>query len=1229
MSDADIFGGPQGPQAPISGPDGWSTAAKPMINSTGVGSIMSAFGQGFGEAWGPERLGLSRESTQWLSEKGIFAPKGQTHYENPFQAFNEGVMVNVATALDVGVRTASGLFRGGQAATMEALGGSQLGRDIAAIPEAFMGSPGGLGKVEFRSGLGKDVRAGIPTEPVAEGEPGLRRVIIDHPAEVEAAPAAEAGVGMLDPGEKIDRAAIKIGDKIYTGYNHTDALDRASKDMKITPEEFTLQLEGHDNVGLDGFVTTDGRYLTRLEAYAIQDAIEAKAAETITQAKDLGVIGPERPPITDGTPKEVAERVTTMAAEGPKGEKVTQELPDQPNPWRERFEQFVGKVNTADDAKQLIRDAADQNGEFQAAREGKIPLKQSDAGPLGKMSDADFGAISSVAVDTRYGDTHARLALTPEEIKTAQAHGIKIEDNGVLPNEEMQRILDERDRRNAAYKPSSNTAGPVPPHQLEALTQAAGVDASTVSADGIGRLLQNDNQVRNAMQGMLTATENVRNAARDVKADPSEANLMKLQEAMLRRDTWVEQVVGHRAEWGRTGNVFQEFLQKSKEEGGFTQFLKDQDRSPEGLRKIADALGDMDGTQAARFLSESNKPTFWDKFRFYWINALISGPVTHAKYIVANGAFSAYESAVVTPVAGVVGAVRRGMLGDVEGVYVGEAAARIWGLIAGVPDAMKAAVSAAKTGLQTPLPGELAQSIIPKQNKNVTFQQRPIPGTWGAIIGAPSRGASAIHSFFNFLGYRASIEAQAYRAAAADGLKLSDDAFWQRRAAAADAPSLDMMNSAIEEGYRLTYISELGKTGKALSSFVHSTKVGTLIMPFTHIPMNILKRAVEGTPAAFLDTETRAALKGEAGAAKQDMAIARMVVGSAVGVWAVNQVLNERMTGFGPTEPKERAQWIATGHQPYSIRIGDYWYSFNRFGSLGTMLGLYSNIAEVIPHLKPDAEELTKAIGMTVHSTGRLMEDEVGMQGLAGLMEAINEPDRKGAKFVSNFAGSLLPYSSMQRQVASSMDPYMRETKSVVDGLRYYIPGQRQGLDLKRDWTGLPVANAGYGGDVPNAPGLSSIIQHRNAVADPIALEMQALDLRPAAPQNRISGVKLPPKIYDAYQSTAGAFTREALTHYVEQPNWHELPAFVREQMFKATIESTRKAAAAATQMQYPQIIQQGVADRTAKIRGEKPTKMPDIPTSGPALDHAAHSGWRKDPSLIMNGPAAGLGIRG
>lgn len=997
--------GADAPAPPISGPEGWTTAAKGMVNSTWVGSIMRAFGHGFGEAWGPEQLGLSKDSTEYLAKTGIFASGAK--YENPFQAFNEGVIVNSATALDAAWRTAGGVVRGAQGAVFNALGETPLARDIAALPEAFMGSPGTLGEIRMRPGLPK------------EGEIPIK------PGEV-AAVEAEA--------------------------------------PKPNP-----------------------------------------VAETVEQGKDLGVIGPERQPVTEGTPKEAAERITSANADQPRGESVSQELPGQKDPWQERFDGFVSKLEAPEDVKQLIRDAARENGDFVPARQGDIPLSHVDA-----------------------------------------------------------------------------------------IADAAGVDASEISVRGLGRKLQNDSEVRVAMRMMLQVTEDVKNAAREVKADGTPESLIKLQESIMRRDLAVEQVVGLRAEWGRTGNVIQEFMRDVKDQEGLNSFLKDKGRSPADLRDIAHTLDGLDRGQAARLLNDMRSPSAWDKFRWYWVNALISGPVTHTKYAIANTAFGLYESALVTPIAGGIGTARRAVAGGTEGVFLGEAAARTWGIVAGVPDALVASVKAAKTGMQTPLPGEVMQNLTPKQNKNITFQQRPIDGALGTVIGAPSRGASAIHSFFNFLGYRASIEAQAYRAAAKDGLGVTDDAFWQRRAAVADKPSVEMMNDAIEEGYRLTFINELGDKGRKMSSFVNSTKLGQLVMPFVHIPMNILKRSLEGTPAAFLDAETRDVLMGKQGAVKQEMAAARLIAGGAVGAWAINNVLNDRMTGYGPTDPKERAQWLATGHNPYSIRIGDEWFSFNRFGPLGTMLGLYSNLAEAIPHIKPDAEELTKAIAMTVHSTGRLMEDEVGMQGLAGLIEAINEPERKGVRFVSSFAGSLLPYSSALRQTASAMDPYMRETKSVVDGLRYYIPNVREGLNPKRDWLGLPLANAGYGGDIPALPGASAIIQHRNAIADPVSLEAAALDIHPAPPQDRIKGVKLTPKLYDVYQATAGPFTRTALESYINQPGWHDLPVGVRQELFRATIRSTRETAAAAMQMQYPQIITQGVADRVAKINGVKPGKLHD-----------------------------------
>lgn len=90
--------------------------------------------------------------------------------------------------------------------------------------------------------------------------------------------------------------AVKIGDKIYRGASHSDALDRAAKDHNISPEEFIDQIEGKENVGLDGFINDDGEFLSRAEAYARENgAITTAPARTrasaATEAPPAGVEG--------------------------------------------------------------------------------------------------------------------------------------------------------------------------------------------------------------------------------------------------------------------------------------------------------------------------------------------------------------------------------------------------------------------------------------------------------------------------------------------------------------------------------------------------------------------------------------------------------------------------------------------------------------------------------------------------------------------------------------------------------------------------------------------------------------------------------------------------------------------------------------------------------------------------------------------------------------------------
>ena len=1173
--------------------------------------ILKAFGQGFMKQWEPETLGLSREAVETGSKAGFFAPPDaktyrETGWRAPFYAMNETLADTIWRTGQAITRGAQGLYAGAQEAGVAA----GLHRDIVSIPDAFMGMPGalatpkpwvksepikpiadptpavtqGMSRVEAaQTGLphvdavlDSPVTKGVINNAVVDrshtvpytagGSVPLKdpTVFIDHrfpkeftipraidpsatvtfdPAEpftvhenVEQHVMERLIAGGMDHQTAYKVAHFEFAEKAEGAWYASHDIDQAAAEAAYKPYMDRIQKEPADNVPPNLYKDPyphDEPSAAAHEALGepkptpeeIKQAIDIlNKPETIeppkpdlVQARNLGVIGEEKPPLSDGTTEQAVNgRMPPSEPSPPSGGEPTGN--GAPNDWQQRWQQFTGKLNKPGDVIGLIRDAARENDDFPTARSGQIPLSQ-----------------------------------------------------------------------------------------VEGLAEAAGVDSATVNPDGIGRLLQNDAQVRKAMQIMLDATEAVKAAARDVKMDGSPENLIKLQEALLRRDVTVEQIIGLRAEWGRTGNVFQEFLRDVKDQETLSEFLKGKGRSPKDLGKIADAVDSLGRTSGPRFLNDMRKPDFWDKFMWYWVNALISGPITHAKYVIANGVFSAYEAALGLP-AGVVGGVRRAVTGSREGARSGEAVAGLWGVVAGAPDALKAAAQAARTGLQTPLPGELAQNIIPKQNRAVPFQQRKPATVFGSELAAtaldvPSRGAAAIHSFFNFLNYRAQIEKRSYRDARAEGLSPANQDFWERRQYLSDNPTKDMMDDAIETGYRGTYIGELGEVGKALNKLLNVRVRGIqpfrLIIPFSHIPLKILDEASKGTPLAFLDDTTVADLKGANGAAKQDYAIARLVVGHAVGMWAINQFANDHITGYGPTDPTERQQWLATGHQPYSIRVGNEWLSFNRFGSLGTMLGLYSNLAEVAPHIKPDAAELTTALGMVVHSTGRLMEDEVGMQGLAGLMEVIDEPDRKGARFISNFGGSLLPFSSALRQTASSMDPYMRKTKSVVDGLRYYIPHARQGLEPKRNWLGEPLANPSYGGDL-SVPGASSIIQHRDATADPLAMEMKALDLKPAAPLNRVGGVQLPPSLYDRYQVTAGAMTRTALENFTRQPGWYDMTPFVRQQLFRNTISSARRAAGAVIQAQNPAIIQQGIDQRERRILGDfskpKPMAEPVLP---------------------------------
>jgi hypothetical protein len=1121
----DQFGGVPVQQTPaFEGPEGIAVA-KNVYPS--LGPILSAFGHGAKDGWGDEPLGLPPESVKWLSDKKIFGP-ASGGYDNPFQAFNEMLAHTVVGAVQIGTRTvnaAFGAYQAGVAETGEQVGAPQLGRDLAAMPEAFFGSPHPVG-------IPKEVARLTP----AEADHGFRVAF------------------------RLPDGTIEKGDK---GEIHLDLAERKGLDIHADVNS-GAHLE-------DGFVDPKGDFLTRQdmadlrlpesgEELATVGALPLKIAE----ARDLGVIGPPKPDLSNLSPADRAAAEVppppriAAAARGGASDSVSEPVGGPEKAGNIRLDQ-IG-INA--DAKDVILDAAKNNDDFNQARAGNVPLAQ-----------------------------------------------------------------------------------------VESLSGASGVPSEVLTGnDGLGRLMHNDAVVRTWLQAFHQASDEIADQMATVARTGDEADVADLRDMTLRFQHMQEQVSGLTAEAGRTLGVFREFYANKGKAEAIGKLIKDNPGlDADSLKKLADAGRGLDKDQVPRFLRDSREPTFWDKYLYYWTNALISGPVTHLKYIGANAAFGAYEAAVVTPIAGALGAARRFLnrtdftpafrdsesgsilkagrdedhaalaerheirqpsnqyetgyvdrKGDFhteeeaaaaeqkarEGVYAGEAAARTWGLLAGTPDALKAAWTAAKNNVMTPFENEVAGKQV-----NPLTQTRPSPigGKLGFALGIPGRSAAGIHSFFRFLGYRAEIEAQAYRGAAKEGLSPLGDAFWQRRATLADQPTEAMMNAGIENGNHLTFIGEQGSFGKLMNTVANWSPSGPggvqpfkLIMPFTHIPGQILRAGLEQTPAAFLDEKMRGDLLGRNGAVAADTARARLVAGGAVSGMVANWAVNDTLTGYGPTDPSERARWLRT-HEPYSVRLGGWWYSYNKFGPIGDLIGVTANLVEVGPKMAEG--EYGQAAGKVIKATSRMLEDEVGMQGLKNLMDAMDDPDNKMGRFVSGQAASNLPYSSLLRQTASFNDPYMREAKTFVDQLRYATPWARQDLLPKRDWLGEPMDNPGY----------RSIIRQRPVNADPVdAAVAQLRGFKPAPPQDRIGGVKLPPKMYDEYQATAGAMTRAGLEVMVRAPGWGEIPPGIREQIIHSTVEKARQTAGSMMQAKHPELIMQGLSDRQDKITGTKPGKLQD-----------------------------------
>jgi len=566
--------------------------------------------------------------------------------------------------------------------------------------------------------------------------------------------------------------------------------------------------------------------------------------------------------------------------------------------------------------------------------------------------------------------------------------------------------------------------------------------------------------------------------------------------------------------------------------------------------------------QVAKFLDASKKATFRDMVLEYYINALISGPITHLRYSVGNAINALATPLVEIPFQAAVGTVR----GDADRVYLGEAAAQLHGLFKGSRDGLYAAATAFKTGISPALPGEHLSG-----NFADTTKVNAIPGLAGKVLNVPTKSVAAIHSFFKSLRYEQNIQALAYRQAMQEGLK--DEAFAARVADLGVNPTEAMMKEATSGALRELYMSptEYNSTMGALNRAINSNLAAKIIVPFMKIGSQITRNAfIERTPLGLLDKDVRANVLGDNGGAARDTQLGKMAVGTSLMATTALMTLEGNATGDGPTDPAQRAIWLLN-HRPNSVQIGDITIPYQGLGHLGMLMRFSANMTETARGW--DGENGGKLAMSFVEGLSKSVLDENFMRGVKDLLDAVYHPDEYGANYIKQFVTNWLPLSVGMSQVAREVDPDQRQTHSIIDAAWAKVPYASQALMPRRDRFGEPIPN---GAPLP---------QYAN---DPVVQRMEALQIGVGQLGKKIRGGELTDQQYDDYSRLAGRMAKQRLNAVVRTAGFATIPAGVQIETIKGIIESSRETARNIVMMQNPQIMKDAVSEKLKTLSGAK-----------------------------------------
>lgn len=472
------------------------------------------------------------------------------------------------------------------------------------------------------------------------------------------------------------------------------------------------------------------------------------------------------------------------------------------------------------------------------------------------------------------------------------------------------------------------------------------------------------------------------------------------------------------------------------------------------------------------------------------------------------------------------------------------------------------------------------------------FQSQSIQNVPASIaIEGSGRALQAADAFYRGVMESVSMHGLAYRQAAKEALDKYGGTFGshtdyisERVPQIMDAPSSDYLKqiqslgqeltpedrlrvgikkAAGEEAERQLFQTNLTPNMKALAKLrdftIYGLPVGRVLAPVVTVSSNILHQAEEFTTVPAIK---RLLAKDKNGnpiytGAERDRQMARILMGAGVTGLAITLASSDSITGLGPSDPKERTEWLLS-HEPQAMRIDGEWKSYKNLEPAATFLTI---LTDTVQESERGWKKLNSKGVATIpdgllniaSAFGNAVLSNSFMQTMAN---TLGDGSNMAQKVVYNLVVpmSRLPIVSEANTLS---DPYRRDLRGVnaeqsimnrvksVDP-QVYTQGGRESLPIKVDSLGRMVSRN------PSAPSDDPVVQELGRLFDNTDTVIVG------APSTTKHGVPVPPDVYNAHQMIVGPVIYNTLKTIMNSPDYKNYTDDQKAEVLKSAVAKVR-----------------------------------------------------------------------